>query len=224
MFKDKELIIFDMDGTLIDSVPSLSYAINYMLKELGRKTFDENIIRDWVGNGADILVKRALVGKKEYEDENIDEEYFKKAKEIFLEFYGKNLNAKTTLYPDVIDTLEYLKSKGYKLALATNKPIEFVGSMLEHFGLLDYFETYLGGGSLKYKKPHPQILLKICNDLNIPPLKSVMVGDSKSDILAAKSANMDVIALTYGYNQGLNLEELEPTILLDNFRDLKEYF
>ena len=224
MFRDKELIIFDMDGTLIDSVPSLSFAINYMLKELNKKCYDESIIRDWVGNGADTLVKRALVGKREFESESIDKEYFKKAKEIFLNFYGKNLNAKTTLYPNVIEVLEYLKKSGYRLALATNKPIEFVGEMLRHFGLIDFFEIYLGGGSVEYKKPHPQILLKICNDLNISTSKSVMVGDSKSDILAAKSVNMEVVALTYGYNQGINLKDLKPTIICNRFKDLKEIF
>ena len=224
MFKDKELIIFDMDGTLIDSVPSLAFAINYMLQKLGKATFSEEIIRKWVGNGADILVKRALSSKIDYESESIDELYFQNAKEIFLEFYGKNLNSKTKLYPDVANTLNELKKRGYKMAVATNKPIEFVGDMLEYFELNSFFDVYLGGGSVAYKKPHPLILHTICDKLNITESKSVMVGDSKSDILAAKSANMDSIALTYGYNQGINLKELEPTIICSSFSEILEYF
>jgi len=224
MFKTKELIIFDMDGTLIDSVPSLSFAINYMLKVLDSKPIAEETIRDFVGNGAEPLIKRALVRDKDYESKNIEESYFIKAKDIFLEFYGNNLNAKTTLYPDVLETLQYLKDKNYKLAVATNKPIEFVGDMLKHFKLDNFFQIYLGGGSTEYKKPHPQMLLKICQELNITAQKSVMVGDSSSDIIAAKKANIDSIALTYGYNQGANLKELEPTAIFDSFKDIKELF
>jgi len=224
MFKYKELIIFDMDGTLIDSVPSLAYAINYMLQKLGKATLEEEIIREYVGNGADILVKRALVVDKNYEYKEIADSYFKEAKEIFLNFYGKNLNAKTTLYTDVSQTLEFLKTKGYTLALATNKPIEFVGDMLKHFNLDSFFTIYLGGGSTEFKKPHPQILQKICQELDIKPSKSVMVGDSSSDILAAKRANIDSIALTYGYNQGISLEILEPNIICNSFKEIKNYF
>ena len=224
MFKDKELIIFDMDGTLIDSVPSLAYAINYMLRELKKSEYPEDTIRKWVGNGADILVKRALVGSKDYEGKDIDSNYFKKAKSIFLEFYGNNLNSKTTLYPRVKDSLEKLKNRGYTLALATNKPIEFVGDMLEYFNIKSYFTIYLGGGSVEYKKPHPQILLKILEELKVKADKSVMVGDSSSDILAAKAAKIDSIALTYGYNQGIDLKTLNPTIICDNFEEILELF
>ena len=223
MLKNKKLIIFDMDGTLIDSVPSLAFAINYMLKELNLKEYPENIIRTWVGNGADILVKRALAGDINYENSQIESSYFKKAKKIFLEFYGNNLNAKTTLYPNVLDTLKVLRSRGFTLALATNKPIEFVGDMLKHFHLDNFFEIYLGGGSVEHKKPHPQILLTILDKLNFEARDSIMVGDSKSDILAAKAANMNSIALTYGYNQGIDLSTLEPTYICENFKDILNY-
>ena len=224
MFRDKELIIFDMDGTLIDSAPSLAFAVNYMLKELNLDELSEDRIRSFIGNGADVLVKRALVNKNDYSEKEIDEEYFKRAKEIFLDYYGKNLNAKTTLYPDVIETLDELKSKSYKLAVATNKPIEFVGDMLKHFKIDTFFDIYLGGGSVEFKKPHPQILYTICDKLKCSNQKAVMVGDSSNDILAAKRANIDSIALTYGYNQGVNLKELEPNVICDSFGKIKEYF
>ena len=220
MLKNKALIIFDLDGTLIDSVPSLAYSINLMLKELGKDELPQELIREFVGNGADMLVKRALVGKKEIIDGEIKEDYFQNAKELLLKYYAQNLNQKTILYPDVIDTLDKLKEQGYTLALATNKPIEFVPDILEYFNLDSYFKVTLGGGSTKHKKPNPEILLKICNDLNIPSSKSLMVGDSSSDILAAKAANMDSIALTYGYNQGINLEDLEPTVICNSFKTI----
>jgi len=224
MFKSKELIIFDMDGTLIDSAPSLANSINFMLKELGLRELEFKVIRDFIGNGADNLIRRALVGKKEFESSNIDENYYKKAREIFFRHYGSNLNHNTLLYPNVLDTLEYLKSKDYKLALATNKPIEFVGEMLEHFKIDKFFDITLGGGLVEFKKPHPQMLNKICQDLSCNAKDAVMVGDSSNDILAAKRANMDSIALTYGYNQGINLKELEPTVICNDFGKLKEFF
>jgi phosphoglycolate phosphatase len=224
MFKEKKLIIFDMDGTLIDSVPSLSYAINYMLKAVGKDTLPEHIVRDFVGNGADVLIKRALLAKKEYKQSELQQSYFNEAKGIFLDFYGKNLNAKTTLYPNVTYTLEVLKNSNYTLALATNKPIEFVPNMLKHFNIDNFFKIALGGGSTKHKKPHPQILQTICKELNIKLQDAVMVGDSSSDILAAKRANIDSIALTYGYNQGINLKELEPTVVCSSFREILQYF
>lgn len=224
MFSNKKLIIFDMDGTLIDSAPSLAFALNFTLQQLGKRPFSEETIREWIGNGADILIKRALVGSKDYEQFRIDKELFGKAKTLFLKFYGNNLNAKTTLYPDVPQTLSRLKESGFTLALATNKPVKFVADMLEHFNIMQYFTLAYGAGSVEHKKPHPQILLTLCKELHIPPAQSVMVGDSSNDLLAANAAGIDTIALTYGYNQGVDLKELAPTLLCDNFKDIVQHF
>ena len=224
MFKNKKLIIFDMDGTLIDSVPSLAYAINYMLRELGKSTFSADTIRNWVGNGAQVLVKRALVGSRDYEKFEIDKKLETKALDIFLKFYGKNLNEKTTLYPNVLETLAELKNRGYILTIATNKPHEFVEDMLKHFKLDRYLDSYLGAGVIENKKPHPDMLLKICEDFKLSPKDAVMVGDSSNDIIAANRANMDSIALTYGYNNNSNLKEFNPTIVFDSFADILKVF
>jgi len=223
MFSAKELIIFDMDGTLIDSAPSLAFALNAMLEQLNLPTYSLEQIREWIGNGADILIKRALVGDNNYENYTIDNKLFLKAKEIFLSLYGDNLNAKTTLYSGVKEGLELL-SQNYTLTLATNKPQEFVQTMLQHFQIEQYFKLYLGAGAVENKKPHPQMLLTICEKLNIAVDKSVMVGDSRNDLLAAKAANMDSIALTYGYNQGLDLKQFNPTLIADSFSEILNYF
>ena len=224
MFKDKELIIFDLDGTLIDSAPSLANAILFMLKELNLEPLDRELIKTFVGNGADILVKRSLARDKDYTKVKIDQELFNKAKELFFNYYANNLTQDTLLYPNVKETLKFLKEKGYTLALATNKPYRFIETLLEHFDIYDLFTIYLGGDSVENKKPNPQMLLEILNRLNKPPQKAVMVGDSSNDILAAKRANIDSIALTYGYNQGVNLKELNPTIICSDFSELKELF
>jgi len=224
MFKNKKLIIFDMDGTLIDSVPSLANAINYMLKKLGKNEFSEDIIRGWVGNGAQILVKRALVGSRDYKNFTISSELEKEALDIFLNYYGQNLNAKTTLYPGVLKTLKELKARGYLLSVATNKPHQFVGEMLEHFKINTFLDAFIGAGITKHKKPHPQMLLKLCEQFNCPPSLAVMVGDSQNDIISAKNANICSIGLTYGYNYDKSIKEYNPTVVFDNFEDILGVF
>jgi len=216
---DKKLIIFDMDGTLIDSAPSLAYAINYMLKEVGKKELPLERIRQFIGNGSAILAKKAYLNKHQFSDDELDEEEFKKAHKIFLDFYGENLNAKTKLYPNTIETLEELNNQGYITALVTNKPHQFVQPMLEHFNLANHFKEYIGASEKFTKKPAPDMLLHICDKLNIAPKDAVMVGDSANDVLAAKAANIDSIAVTYGYYSG-DIRELNPTVAVDNLIEI----
>ena len=217
---DKKLIIFDMDGTLIDSAPSLAYAINLMLKDLNKEPLSVNRVREFIGQGSEILVKRALVNDVNYQNYNIDEDYFKKAHQIFLKHYSNNLNSKTTLFKNAKETLEFLKDK-YKLALVTNKPQQFVKDILQHFEIDKYFDYILGANENIAKKPAPDMLIKTLNDLNIEPKEAIMVGDSANDITAAKSANIDTIAVTYGYYSG-DIKELEPTFVIDDLKDIKE--
>ncbi len=218
-FTNKKLIIFDLDGTLIDSSDDLALAINHMLSSLNRANFSLDTIHHWVGNGAQTLVKRALSGKSEI-DPNLDEVLFEKALKIFLEFYSSNLAIKTVTYPHVHATLDRLKKSRFTLAIVTNKPFDFVEPILSALALENYFELILGGDSLSKKKPDPEPLLYVCNKLNISTKQTVMVGDSKNDILAAKSANIDSIALTYGYNYGECISIYKPNAIFDNFSDI----
>jgi len=221
-FTNKELIIFDLDGTLIDSVPDLASAVNHMLATLDRDTFEEEIIRYWVGNGAQTLTKRALSGSTEI-DENMNEALFEKALAIFLDYYGNHLCTTTKTYPHVAATLRALKSKGYRLAIVTNKPFDFVGPILEGLHLNELFELILGGDSLEKKKPDPSPLLHVCETLNVSIEESVMVGDSKNDILAANAAEIQSIGVTYGYNYGEDIGVYDPSIIINDFSELLEY-
>ncbi len=221
-FSNKKLIIFDLDGTLIDSVPDLASAVNHMLETLERETFGEETIRYWVGNGAQILIKRALSGSTEI-DENLDETLFEKALTVFLDFYGKHLCTTTRTYDNVPATLRTLKAEGYRLAIVTNKPFEFVGPILEGLRLDDLFELILGGDSLEKKKPDPSPLLHVCETVNVSIDESLMVGDSKNDILAASAAGMQSIGVTYGYNYGEEIEVYGPSIIINDFSELLEY-
>lgn len=221
-FNNKKVILFDLDGTLIDSVPDLAVAVNHMLEALGRETFSEDVIRYWVGNGAQVLVKRALSGES-IVDENLDLALFEKALDIFLTFYAQNLAITTEPYPNVTSTLNALKEMGYRLAIVTNKPFDFVGPILESLNLSDLFEFYVGGDSLAQKKPYPMPLLHICEKLGVTVDECVMVGDSKNDILAANAAKMQSIGVSYGYNYGEDIGFYNPDVVVDDFADILKF-
>ncbi len=218
---DKQLLIFDLDGTLINSALDLAKSVNYMLAELGREMFDEEVIHGWVGNGALMLVSRALSGSREPK-RDLDEKYVQKALDIFLEHYATHLCCKTQPYPYVAQTLKELQQR-YRLAIVTNKPFRFVEPILRGLELDGLFEMILGGDSLPRKKPDPMPLLHLCNTLDIPVKASVMVGDSKNDILAANACGMDSVGVTYGYNYGEDIGEHNPTVIINNFKELLGY-
>jgi phosphoglycolate phosphatase len=219
--ENKQLLIFDLDGTLINSALDLALAVNHMLEVLKLKKFDEETIHHWVGNGALTLVKRALSGSRTV-DETLDHTYVEKALKIFLDYYEKNLCNATVPYPHVINTLKTLKEK-YTLAIVTNKPFAFVDPILKGLGMDGVFALILGGDSLEEKKPHPMPLLHVCEKLGLSVKASVMVGDSKNDILSANACNMHSVGVTYGYNYGENIRVHKPSMVIDDFKDLLEY-
>jgi len=218
-FNNKQVILFDLDGTLIDSAPDLALAINHMLTTLGRDTFSDDLIRSWVGNGAHVIVKRGLSGKADFDD-NIDPALFAKALDIFLSFYAQNLCVDTATYPNVRSTLKILKAQGYRLVIVTNKPFDFIEPILVGLELTGLFELLLGGDSLAERKPSPLPLLHVCETLSVTVEQCVMVGDSKNDILAANAAQMQSVGLTYGYNYGEDIAEHQPDAVFSDFADL----
>jgi len=220
-FENKKLLIFDLDGTLINSALDLAHAVNHMLETLEKETFSDDVIHGWVGNGALTLVKRALSGDRRVNDD-LDDASVQKALKIFLDYYEKNLCNATVPYPHVITTLEQLKEK-YTLAIVTNKPYAFVSPILKGLGMNELFSLILGGDSLKEKKPHPLPLLHVCEVVGVSPEDTVMIGDSKNDILAANACNMDSIGVTYGYNYGEDIAVHKPTVIIDDFAELLAY-
>ena len=219
----KQLLIFDFDGTLIDSVPDLADATNAMLATLGKETYPIEAIRNWIGNGSRLLVERALVGKVDVLEGELTVEEANYAEHLFFEAYKNLSGSKTVAYPDVDSGLKKLKAAGFTLALVTNKPIRFVPKILQSFGWQDLFSEVLGGDSLSTKKPDPAPLLHVCKALNATPEQAVMIGDSRNDILAGQNANMDTFGLSYGYNYGQDIRELNPIEAFDDFAALVEY-
>jgi phosphoglycolate phosphatase len=218
-FTNKEVLIFDLDGTLIDSVPDLALSINQMLKALNMATFSTDVIRGWVGNGAEVLTKRALSGSINISPD-LNSLEVENALSMFLGFYEQNVCVDTKLYPNVKDSLEALHSNNYRLMIVTNKPEQFVRPILEKLGLSHLFEIVVGGDSLPKRKPDPMQLEYVCETLAVNASKCLMIGDSKHDIFAATAANMESIGLTYGYNHGENINSHGANLVLDDFADI----
>ena len=223
-FTNIKAIHFDLDGTLIDSVPDLALAVNEMLEALGRETFSEETIRYWVGNGAKTLVKRALLGTRQIEGKDVDEALFRKAHTLFLDAYTKHLCEATRPYPGVIETLTALKARGYRLSIITNKPQQFVAPILEGLGFWGLIEHFLGGDSLPMKKPDPLPLHHMCKMMGVRIEESIMVGDSKNDILAANACGMQSIGVAYGYNYGEDIRTYNPTVVVESFKEIISLF
>ena len=219
----KQLLIFDFDGTLIDSVPDLADATNTMLSQLGKATYSLETIKQWVGNGSRLLVERALLGKTEVLAGELKTEQADHAEQLFFDAYSNISQSKTLAYPDVDKGLQQLKAAGFTLALVTNKPIRFVPKILESLGWTPLFDVVLGGDSLPVKKPDPAPLLHVCETLNFQPAQAFMIGDSVNDILAGQNAGIDTLGLSYGYNYGNHIGDSNPTQVFDSFADLLAY-
>ena len=217
VLQGKRLIAFDLDGTLIDSVPDLAAAVARTLSELDLPEPNEAKVRDWVGNGAPVLVERALTWALQAPPEPSLQQ---RAYDVFMVHYGAAPNTLTTLYPGVKQALEALHQQGLTLVLITNKPESFIEPLLKHFELLDYFTLWIGGDSLAEKKPHPLPLLHAAHHCQIPPAECVMVGDSRHDMAAGKAAGFTTLALPYGYNHGEPIENSHPDLVLSSLTEL----
>lgn len=220
--QQKQLLMFDFDGTLIDSVADLTAAVNVMMQHLGRDPYPLDIIKTWIGNGASMLVKRALSGDIQV-DESLSASEIKEAERLFLAAYEALDCSQTIAYPDVTSGLNQLHHSGFTLALVTNKPIRFVPKIINHFGWSPLFSNLIGGDSLPQKKPDAAPLLHTCQTLNIDPKNAVMIGDSINDILAGKNAGIDTIGLSYGYNYGQDIRDCNPNFAFDDFQTLTDF-
>lgn len=217
MFTNIKAIAFDLDGTLIDSVPDLAAATRATLAELDLALCSEEQVRTWVGNGARVLMSRALCWSlaTQIQDEQLDE-----AMPIFMRHYEQHLEKHSRLYSDVTKVLDTLKVKGYPMALVTNKPYRFTIPLLQAFGLDSYFSVVLGGDSLPEMKPSPLPLVHVITEFDISAEQLLMVGDSRNDILAAKAAGARSIGLTYGYNYGEDIGLCGPDAVCNDFSEI----
>lgn len=213
--------LFDLDGTLVDSAPDLAEAVDTMLEQLGRRKAGVDNVRNWVGNGATVLVRRALAGKADWEPANPrDEALFKDALSLFFYAYEKINGQHAKLYEGVELCLKRLSEYGCRLGIVTNKPEEFVAPLLEQMGIDHYFRLSIGGDTLPVKKPDPAPLLHAMEALGGTRGTTVMIGDSAADIDAARAAGIPCVAVRYGYNFGAPADALRADATVDSLTQL----
>ncbi|OCX96951.1 MAG: phosphoglycolate phosphatase [Pseudomonas sp. K35] len=211
------LVMFDLDGTLMDSVPDLAAAVDKMLMLLGREPAGIERVRDWVGNGSRVLVRRALAGGLNHD--GVADELADEALALFMQAYSGG-HELTAVYPGVRECLDWLREREVKLAIITNKPAQFIEPLLEEKGLAGYFQWLVGGDTLPQQKPDPAALFWVMDKAGVAPGESLFVGDSRNDVWAAKAATVRCVALTYGYNHGEPIADEQPALVLDDLREL----
>ena len=214
-----KMILIDVDGTLVDSVPDLAYCVDEMMKALGREPHGETKVRDWVGNGVERLTRRALIGQLDGEPSDED---FAKGYPIFLDLYKDNTSKRSCLYPGVREGLDYMKSQGYLLGCVTNKDAQFTIPLLKGLGIYDEFGIVVSGDTLSVKKPDPQPLLHAAAHFGVGAEDSLMLGDSKSDVTAARNAGFQIVCMSYGYNHGEDIRNYHPDAVIDSMVELKD--
>ncbi|CAC9584751.1 Phosphoglycolate phosphatase (EC 3.1.3.18) [uncultured Gammaproteobacteria bacterium] len=215
-----KLIMIDVDGTLVDSVPDLAFCVDETMKAMGRDTWGESQVLHWVGNGVPKLVERSLTGELEG---TVDKADFDKAYPIFLELYSKNTSVRSCLYDGVKEGLDYMKAQGYTLGCVTNKAEQFTLPILKDLGIFDYFGIVVSGDTLAKKKPDPLPLLHSAEFFGIDPKDSLMLGDSVSDVKASRAAGFNIICMSYGYNHGNDIRDTNPDLVIDSMAELKNY-
>jgi len=218
MLKKPEMILIDVDGTLVDSVPDLAYCVDEMMKQLGMPVHGEANVRNWVGNGVDRLIARALLGQLDGEP---DAALFKKAQPIFLELYAANVSTRSILYVGVREGLDYLKQQGYKVGCVTNKAEQFTVPLLKDLGIYNDFAIVVCGDTLAKKKPDPMPLLHAADYFKVSPSQSLMLGDSVSDVSAARAAGFQIVCMSYGYNHGEDIRSYHPDAVIDSMAELQ---
>jgi phosphoglycolate phosphatase len=215
-----KLIMIDVDGTLVDSVPDLAFCIDEMMQKLGLQKWGEDKVRHWVGNGVPKLVERALSG--ELEGRPI-KEVFDVAYPIFLDLYEDNNAQRSYLYDGVREGLDYLKSQGYQLGCVTNKSEQFTHPLLKALGIFNDFKIIISGDTLAKRKPDPMPLLYCAEHFNMKPEECLMLGDSVSDVKAARTAGFDIICMSYGYNHGNDIADENPDLVIDSMSQLSDH-
>ena len=216
--RSPRMVLIDVDGTLVDSVPDLAYCVDELMKALGRPVHGEAKVRDWVGNGVERLVRRALIGQ--LDGEPPDEDYAR-AYPIFLELYSENTSKRSRLYPGIREGIDWLKSQGYLLGCVTNKAAQFTLPLLRDLGVRDDFGIVVAGDTLPVKKPDPAPLLHAARHFGVSAAESLMVGDSVSDVKAARAAGFQIVCMSYGYNHGVDIRTAEPDAVIDSLVELR---
>ncbi len=216
-----QAILFDLDGTLVDSVPDLAAAMDAALQHCGLPVAGEERVRSWVGNGAVKLVARALHWAVETEVAQVQSAQQQLLLEAFYRAYAEDSSSRSRLFDGVLEALQYWRDAGVKMACVTNKPERFTHPILAEFGLQALLPVVVGGDTLAQRKPDPAPLRLACERLGVAVENAVMVGDSCNDIDAAHALGMPAACVSYGYNHGAPIADAGADLLVDVFSALR---
>ena len=212
----KEIIVFDLDGTLINSAPDLCYALNQTLSEINIPKITLQEVMGYLGDGALELIKRGIT--KHSNIENFDTELLRLR---FLEIYDTCLLNKTNFYPNAIQALKDLKKMNFTLAICTNKPELLAKRIINGLKASEYFDVITGGDTYDYRKPDPRHLINTILEAGKKVENAIMVGDSENDINCAQKANIPNIAVSFGYSK-VPVKNLKPDLVMSNYINLSQ--
>jgi phosphoglycolate phosphatase len=216
-----DLMLFDLDGTLIDSLDDLTASINLMLAEVGRPPLDRSTVGSFIGDGVRVLVYRSLTAtdpKRRPPDERLHAE----AINLMHKNYADRMLDTTRLYAGVIETLDHFRDK--RKAVVTSKEARFTRLILDHFGINEHFQAVVGGDTVPARKPDPWPVREAITELGGEASRAVMIGDSENDVNAGRNAGARTCAVTFGYRSHEELALARPDIIVDSFEQLKQYF
>ena len=209
-------VMIDLDGTLLDTIRDLAVAANLLLEKLGRAPLDEALVRTFVGKGIPNLVERVLAGAQSGAP---DAALFERSLAIYLDCYAGVNGRHTTLYQGAREGLDALKDAGFPLACVTNKSARFTLPLLKQMRVDHYFSITVAGDSLPKRKPDPMPLTHACAQLGVKPREMLMIGDSVNDAQAARAAGCPVFCVPYGYNEGVDVRELDVDAIVETIFD-----
>ena len=216
-----KLILFDLDGTLVDSAPDLAWCGDEMMRQLEMPERGLDAARSWVGNGIERFVKRVLTNEMDAEPEP---GIYSQGLGIFRSLYADNTCTRSFLYPGVLEGLQKLDSADVQLACVTNKAQEFTQKLIDIIGLKPFFELVVSGDTTPRKKPDPMPLHYAADHYDLNYEDCLMVGDSSNDVKAARSAGFNVVCVPYGYNHGEDIRDARPDYIVDSIDELAAVF
>lgn len=215
------LVLVDLDGTLVDTLPDIAFCIDRMLTEMSMAGAGPERVRDWIGDGTEMLVRRALLDSRSGQ---IHEAEYERALSRFSELYAAHVCDRSRVYEGVPAGLDYLHSHKTPLACITNKAEAFTSRLLAGLGLEPHFDLVVSGDTLARRKPDPMPLLHAMNQFDAKKERTLFIGDSANDVKAARAAEIGIVCVTYGYNHGRDIRDSAPDAVIDSLIELPELF
>lgn len=211
-----DAVVIDLDGTVVDSIPGLAEGARRMMLELGRAPLPQDVVRDYVGKGIGVLVRRVLAGSMDGEP---DPALYARAMPSFERHYFDTVAWGGSIYPGVLEGIAAFRAAGARVGCVTNKAARYTVALLEALGIAREFEIVVSGDTLPEKKPHPAPLLHAAKRLGVAPSRLLMIGDSGNDVAAARAAGCPVFCVDYGYSEGEDVRTLDTDAIVASLVD-----